>query len=160
MKNNQFNTRDLAVQAMIAAVYVAITMLFSFMSFGPIQVRISEFMLILVLFNPKHSIGLLLGCAVANFLGSFALIDVIFGTLASAIAIFMMLKSKNELLGFLWPAIINGIVIGIQLMFIIPMPFIIAFVQVTFGEFLATFVPAYFLLKPLKNNAIMQRLFA
>jgi len=160
MIKKKFTVNDFALQAMIAAVYVAITYIAYPLSFGSPQIRISEFMLILIFFNPKHSIGLLVGCAIANFLGEFAIIDMFFGTMASAIAIFLMLKTKNQLLAFLWPAIINGVIIGLELHFLIGLPLFLTMGEVFIGEFLATFVPAMFLLKPLKENPTLRRLFA
>lgn len=159
MNNKRFTLQDFTVQAMIAAVYVAITFVAYPLSFNSPQIRISEFMLILIFFNPKHSIGLLVGCAIANFLGTFALVDMFFGTLASAIVIVLMLRTKNKLLAFLWPAVINGIIIGIELNVLIGLPLILTMFEVFIGEFLATFVLAIFLLKPLLNNPTMKRLF-
>lgn len=160
MKSSKFSVNDFALQAMIAAVYVAITYVAYPLSFGSPQIRISEFMLILVFFNPKHAFGLLVGCAIANFLGAFALVDMFFGTLASAIVIFLMLKTKNKLLAFVWPAVINGIVIGLELHYLIGLPLFLTMGEVFIGEFIATFVIALFLMKPLLNNKTLQRLFA
>ena len=142
MNISKMSVKDLALQAMIAAVYVAITFAFYPLSFESPQIRISEFMLILIFFNKKHVLGLLLGCAVANFFGPMALIDVVFGTTASAIAV------------------INAIIIGLQLYFMYQIPLFLGMFEVFIGEFAATFIPALFLLKPLLKNETMQRLFA
>ncbi len=159
MKNFNFTVKDLALQAMIATVYVAVTFVAYPLSFGNPQIRIAEFMLILIFFNRKHAVGLLLGCAVANFVGTMGLVDVFFGTLASSIVIFLMLNTKNKLLAFLWPGVINGIIIGLELHFLFQMPLFLTMFQVFIGEFIATFVLALFLLKPLLNNKLMQELF-
>ena len=160
MKISKMSVKDLALQAMIAAVYVAITYAFYPLSFESPQIRISEFMLILIFFNKKHIFGLLLGCAVANFFGPMALIDVVFGTTASAIVMFAMLKTPSKLLAFLWPALINAVIIGLQLYFMYQIPLFLGMFEVFIGEFAATFIPALFLLKPLLANDAMQRLFA
>lgn len=160
MNNNKMSVKDLALQAMIAAVYVAITFGFYPLSFKSPQIRISEFMLILVFFNRKHVIGLLLGCAIANFFGPMSVVDMVFGTMASAMVMLAMIKTPNRLLAFVWPSVINAVFIGLQLYFMYQVPLVLGMSEVFIGEFAATFIPALFLLKPLMANETMQRLFA
>lgn len=160
MTDIKMSSKDFALQAMIATVYVAITFALYPLSFESPQIRIAEFMLVLIFFNKKHSFGLLVGCAIANFFGSMALIDAVVGTSASALSIFLMLKTPNKLFAFVWPAVINAIVIGLMLYFMIQLPLAIGMVEVFIGEFAATFIPAIFLLKPTLKNETMQRIFA
>ena len=51
-ENNLKNTYFLAYGAAIAAIYVALTMAFQPISFGPVQFRISEALCILPFFTP------------------------------------------------------------------------------------------------------------
>ena len=65
------NTHFWTQAAMIAAVYVVLTVVFAPLSFGEVQVRISEALTILPLFTPSAIPGLLVGCIIANsFVGS------------------------------------------------------------------------------------------
>lgn len=160
MKNYKMSSKEFALQAMIAAVYVALTYALYPLSFQSPQIRVAEFMLILLFFNKKNAFGLLVGCAVANLLSPMGLVDVVFGTSASALAIYLMLKTPNQLLAFLWPSVINAIVIGLQLNIMYQMPLILTMGEVFIGEFAATFVLAIFLLKPIVNNETMQRIFS
>ena len=160
MKNYKMSSKEFALQAMIAAVYVALTYALYPLSFQSPQIRVAEFMLILLFFNKKNAFGLLVGCAVANLLSPMGLVDVVFGTSASALAIYLMLKTPNQLLAFLWPSVINAIVIGLQLNIMYQMPLILTMGEVFIGEFAATFVLALFLLKPTVNNETMQRIFS
>lgn len=160
MKDFKMTSKDFALQAMIATVYVVITFALYPISFNSPQIRIAEFMLVLVFFNKKHAFGLLVGCAVVNFLGTMGLVDVVFGTSASALAIYLMLKTPNRLLGFLWPSIVNAIIIGIQLNLLFSLPLFITMSEVFIGEFAATFLLAIFLLKPTLNNETMKRIFS
>lgn len=159
MKDFKMSSKEFALQAMIAAVYVAITFALYPLSFKSPQIRVAEFMLVLIFFNKKNAVGLLVGCAVANFFGSMALIDAVFGTMASAIAIYLMLKTPNKLLAFVWPAIINAVVIGLQLYFLFQIPLLVGMIEVFIGEFAATFVIALFLLKPTLKNETLKRIF-
>ena len=54
--------------AVIAALYVALTLIFAPISFGEMQVRISEALTILPLFTPAAIPGLFLSCVLGNLL--------------------------------------------------------------------------------------------
>ena len=83
MKNK--NAAFLTQAAMIAAVYVVLTLLFRPISFGEIQVRIAEALTILPLFTPAAVPGVFVGCLIANIIGGGILPDIIFGSLATLI---------------------------------------------------------------------------
>lgn len=109
--------------AMIAAVYAATTlvaMLFlGWMSWGPIQFRISEAITVLALFTSDAIPGLSLGCAIANIanialsgVGTIGLLDVVFGSLATAIgAAFSWHFRKRPALAVLGPVLANAIIV-------------------------------------------------
>ena len=80
------NTKYLCDAAMIAAVYVALSLLFMPISFGPIQCRISEMLTVLPAFLPAAIPGVAIGCLIANILGGAILPDIVFGTFATLIA--------------------------------------------------------------------------
>ena len=67
---NRKKTDFLVHGALIAAVYVALTMMFAPISFGPVQFRISEALCILPFFTPAAVPGLFLGCLISNLLGT------------------------------------------------------------------------------------------
>lgn len=73
--------------AVIAALYVVLTMAFQPISFGTsgIDVRISEALTILPFFTPASIPGLFAGCLISNILGGGVIWDVIFGTAATLI---------------------------------------------------------------------------
>lgn len=66
MKNK--STLFLVQAALIAAVYVVLTLVFAPFSYGEIQVRISEALTILPFFTPAAIPGLFVGCILANCL--------------------------------------------------------------------------------------------
>ncbi len=108
--------------AFIAAVYAALTYLGGFfgLSYGPIQIRFSEALTILPVFTPAAIPGLTAGCFLAN-IGSFNLLDMLFGTLATFIAAVLTyflrnIKFKNiPILALLPPIIINAFIIGAEI---------------------------------------------
>lgn len=69
--------------AAIAAVYIVLTMMFQPISFGPVQFRISEALCVLPFFTPAAVPGLFIGCLLSNFFCGAAVLDVIFGSLAT-----------------------------------------------------------------------------
>ena len=71
--------------AVIAALYVVLTMAFQPISYGVVQVRIAEALTILPLFTPAAIPGLFVGCLIANIMGGCIALDVIFGSLATLI---------------------------------------------------------------------------
>ena len=87
----------MAQAAMIAAIYVVLTIVFAPFSFGEVQVRIAEALTILPVFTPAAIPGLFIGCLIGNILGGALLPDIIFGSLATLIgALFTYLLRKRS----------------------------------------------------------------
>ena len=73
-------TKNLVLNGMIAALYLALTILVNPVAQGPIQFRVSESLNHLVVFNKKLIWGVLGGVVIYNFLFSeFGLLDILFG---------------------------------------------------------------------------------
>ena len=71
--------------AVIAALYVVLTYVFSAFASGVIQVRVSEALTILPAFTPAVIPGLVIGCLLSNTLTGCVLLDIIFGSVATLI---------------------------------------------------------------------------
>ena len=83
--------------AMIAAIYVVLTFVFAPISFGEVQIRISEMLTVLPVFTPAAIPGLFVGCLIGNITGGGLLPDVIFGSLATLIgAVGNLLSEKFQ----------------------------------------------------------------
>ena len=106
-KTNRANY--VARSAIIATVYVLITYLFKPISYGPIQVRVSEALTLLPLLEPAAIPGLFIGCLLANILGGLGLWDIYFGSLITLIAAFFTAKMPNPILGSVPPIILNAV---------------------------------------------------
>lgn len=113
MKKN--NIRFIAESAVIAALYVALTWLLAPISYGEIQFRVSEILILLVVLNRKYAFALVLGCFVANTTSSLGWYDMVFGTLATTIAILPMLKIKRFEIAALFPVISNAFIVSLEL---------------------------------------------
>lgn len=114
-KNEIFQTRNLVRLALVAAVYAALTLAFSGLGFGGIQFRFSEVLVLLCFYRKDYSIALILGCFIANCFSPMALMDMIFGTLATAIAVIPMFYIRNIWVASLLPVVSNGIIVAIEL---------------------------------------------
>ncbi|KXT84010.1 QueT transporter family protein [Streptococcus panodentis] len=76
----KLTARDMAQIAVVAAVYVVLTVTppFNVISFGAVQFRIAEMLNFTAFYNKKYIIGVTLGCVIANFFSPM-LIDVLVG---------------------------------------------------------------------------------
>jgi uncharacterized membrane protein len=88
-------TKQLVLNAIIAAIYTVITLIFP--SFTALQFRLSEVFAHLPVFNRKYSIGLILGVAIANIWSPFGIYDVLFGTLHTVVSLVLLFTlTKKE----------------------------------------------------------------
>ena len=97
MKNNRKQIKDLTVGALVAALYVLLTLLSSILglSSGVIQLRFSEALCILPIFFPSAVSGLFVGCVISNILSGAVVWDVIFGSLATLIGALGVLAMRR-----------------------------------------------------------------
>ena len=139
----KINTKKIATVGLIASVYAVVTLALAFISYGPIQFRISEILMFLPLLGKEYILALTLGCFLANVIGPYGVPDIVFGTLAtliSAILVYLTPKFiKNSKLTLfvasLWPTIVNALIIGWMLFKFFGVPFIIGALEVGFGQF-------------------------
>lgn len=161
IKVKHWRLKDVLMQAMIASLYAVLVYALPFMSSGMIQFRIAEVLMILVLFDRRNLIGVTLGCFVANLVTGAILIDVLVGPLATLIAgIFMILTKKKPWIAMIWPAIFNGIIIGLILTYayLVGTLFLnMAFVFI--GEFAVLYLLGLPIYVILKRNAYIREMF-
>ena len=105
--------------AVIAALYAVLTLLLAPVSFGIVQVRLSEVLCILSLFTPAAVPGLTAGCFIANFIGGSGLADAVLGSLATLAGCFGMYKLRHRpRLAPLVNVLSNGIIVGLMLYYV------------------------------------------
>ena len=119
---------------MIAALYAALTLLLAPISYGPIQLRLSEALTLLPMVLPQAVPGLFIGCLIAN-LYTGMLTDIIFGSLATLIAaVGTYLLRKKPLLAAACPVVSNGVIVGLVLTATSNMPLLLTMGTVALGE--------------------------
>ncbi len=129
------NVVKLVKNAIVAALYMVLTLIIAPLSYGDVQFRISEIMLLFMLINSDYAVGLIIGCALANMFSPLGVIDVIFGTIATILSVWAMSKTKNQIIASLFPAISNGLIVGAELSYLYKLPYAITAFSVAFGEF-------------------------
>lgn len=80
MQKNGSKTRMLAYTALVAAVYAVLTVGVAPLSYGMIQIRFSEILVLLAFVDKRYAPGLILGCFIANCFSPLGMVDAIFGT--------------------------------------------------------------------------------
>lgn len=127
----KFSTKDLTLAAMVAALYTVLTVFLPIPQYQEVQFRIAECMTVLPFLFPWAAPGLIVGCFLANLLGSPFVLDWVFGTLATAIACLLTAKMPNKWLAPLPPVLCNAAIVGAEIAFF------------TAGGFSGAFWPLY-----------------
>lgn len=113
----KFTTKDLTLAAMVAAVYTVLTVFLPIPQYQEVQFRIAECMTVLPFLFPWATPGLVVGCFLANLLGSPFVLDWIFGTLATGLACLLTAKMPNKWLAPLPPVLCNAVIVGAEIAF-------------------------------------------
>ena len=155
--------RNLLRNAVLAAVYVVLTVGLEAFSYGPVQVRVSEALTLLAFCSPHYVPGLVLGCFLANIMSPFGVTDMVVGTAATFLAVYGMRFCPNLFVASLLPVVSNGVIIGAELAYLaaLPpgMPMAAAMVYIGLGEFLSVSVIGVLLLKVLMKSSRLRALF-
>ena len=110
------------------------TLLLAPISYGPIQLRLSEAMTLLPILLPQAVPGLFVGCLIAN-LYTGMMTDIIFGSLATLLAaIGTYLLRKKPLLAAACPVAANALIVGLVLSMSFNLPVALTMLEVGIGE--------------------------
>ena len=143
LKNKKFSALYLAQSGAIAAIYVALTLVFAPISFGAVQLRVAEALSILPLFTSAAIPGLFVGCLIANILGGGVILDVVFGSLATLIgAALGYVLRKNRWLVPVPTVIANAIIVPLVLRYGygLDMPILLSVLYIAAGEIGGSYV--------------------
>jgi uncharacterized membrane protein len=156
MKNKDPKVLRITQGAIIAALYVVLTMVFAPISFGPVQVRIAEALCILPMFTPAAIPGLFIGCVIANLIGGGIMLDVIFGSLATLIgAVLGYMLRKNRWLVPLPAVIANALIVPFVLKYgygVVDVAIPVLMFQILLGEIAGCYVLGELLCTALLKN--------
>lgn len=108
--------------ALLAAIYAVLTLCLAPLSYGPIQVRISESLTLLAFYDKRWVPGLTVGCFLSNLGSPFGITDMVIGTLATFLGVFPMHWCPNVWVASLLPVVSNGLLIGGELYYLAALP--------------------------------------
>ena len=161
--NTSKTPRYLASAAVIAALYVVLTLAVLPLASGAIQLRLSEALTILPVFVPAAIPGLTIGCLLANILGGCVFWDIVFGPIATLIgAVATRLLRNRGLWAVVPPIVSNMVIIPLVLRYAYELPESIPYLMLTVGagELLSAGVLGGILLRYIgKNKAAQRRMF-
>ncbi len=152
----KLDVKLVAYMSVVAALYVALTFAFAPLSYGAIQFRISEILVLLVLYRKEYRLPLVIGCLVANLLSPIGFVDIIFGTFATFIVVMLMPMFNNKVVASLIPAIFNGIIIGLELFYVYEAPLLLSVIQVFIGEFVVVTLIGLAVFKALEEKEVLK----
>jgi uncharacterized membrane protein len=162
MKKNL--SKRLAVVGMTAAAYFVLTFFLQALAFREVQFRVSEILNLLAFVNPIFGPGVVLGCFLSNLVMSpLGVIDIVLGTLATALAVLCITHTKKLWAAAVWPVLFCFIIV-FELIYVFEMPrdlltFATVSASVLGGEAVVMFGLGYPLFRFLmKNEKIMKLL--
>ena len=158
----KFTTRTLCACAIIAALYAAVTIATAPFSYGLMQFRLSEALVVLCWFEPILAVGITLGCFLANLFSTVTALDMVVGTLATALACLWTIRCRKTWFIPLPNVLVNAVVVGGMLAFILfpdnlLVGFVTAFLQVGFGELAVMYVLGLPLLLFAKRTGFVEK---
>ncbi len=158
-KKEIFNVKNMTRLALVAAMYAVLTVVIAPLAFGEIQFRFSEVLVLLCFYRKDYAPALIVGCFIANLFSPMGLMDIIFGTLATAAAVIPMYYMKNIYLAALLPIVSNGIIVGTELTIAFGTPIWLNMLSVAFGELVVVGIIGIIVFKLLfETNSALPRI--
>ena len=148
----KFKTKELTLGAIIIAMYIALTGMFASLSFGAIQIRISNILYGLANPFPFLVLPLTLSVMLSNLVfGGLGLVDIICGGITAFLVTLIISKCKKTWMIIL--VIIIGVPLGIAtyLSKLIYVPFLMLFLQIMLGQIIPA-VLSYIIVRKIKGE--------
>lgn len=134
--------KPLVYAAMTAAIYYVLCVAIAPLSYGQVQCRISEVVLLFCMHNTFAVYGYTLGCVLANLTSPLGIIDAVVGLFASLMVSLFARKCGKIVPTVLFTTVSCGIVVGAELSIVYGSPFLMNAVSVGAGEFISLLVGA------------------
>lgn len=170
IKKRSFSVLSLVRSGLVAGLYVTICLVLQPLSFGAVQIRAAEALVLLPVFGPEYIIGVTLGCFIANAIASVP-IDALVGTFATMIAglaTYLLRRCRVKRLAVvpaLPPVIFNAVIVGLEISFLFgnsaaTLPAVLLnMVTVGLGEILSCMVLGVALVRFIEKNRLLRTMF-
>ena len=150
-------TKIVVRQGVLAAIYVVCCLILAPISFGMVQIRVAEMLMIFAFYDRRNIFGLTAGCLIANMFSPLGVIDVIFGTVGTLLVCLTARVLPRKWMLAPVAAVINGLVVGYELHYVFGLPFLLAALTVAVGEFIAV-LAGVIVFSMLEKKGVIQRL--
>ena len=139
----------LAASGIIAALYIAVTMLVAPFGFTEVQFRVSEIFNHLIAFNPRFAVGIIMGVFISNLFSPLGPYDLVFGVGQTMITLALLIVICKFVQNIWARLIINTFlftstmfIIAFELNLALELPFLWTWLTVAAGEFVVLAVGA------------------
>ncbi|WP_171015007.1 QueT transporter family protein [Culicoidibacter larvae] len=156
-------TKSMATNAILAAVYVAVSLFLAPFSFGAIQLRVAEMLNATYMCKPKWLIGVAIGVFITNLFSPFGMIDVFFGTANTIISGVVAIMLARKVKSLKWRLVINSIVCAVGIVVIAielaitGLPFWESYATLFVGELLSMTIGSFIFYLVISKSSFMQR---
>ncbi|WP_328202334.1 QueT transporter family protein [Lysinibacillus fusiformis] len=135
---------ELTKTALVAALYVAVTVLLSVISFGAVQLRLSEMFNYLALYNKRYVVAVTLGVILANFMSPTWIVDVPIGGIATFLVLLLCRSITKHIAHDIEKMVVTALIFAVsmftvagQLTILYDLPFWATWFTVGIGELLS-----------------------
>ncbi len=135
---------ELTKIALVAGLYVAVTVMLSVISFGPVQLRLSEMFNFLALFNKRYVVAVTLGVVLANFMSPTWILDVPIGGIATFLVLILCRSLAKRISSVIGKFAVTALIFALsmftvagQLAILNGLPFWPTYLTVGIGELLS-----------------------
>lgn len=147
--STRISVSELTKMALVAALYVAVTVVLSVISFGAVQLRLSEMFNYLVLYHKRYIVAVTAGVVLANFMSPTWMLDVPIGGFATFIVLIICRAVTKNIQNMPLKMAVTAIIVtasmftvAIQLYIIFGLPFWPTYFMIAVGELLSMTVGA------------------
>lgn len=138
----RYAVSEIAKTGLVAALYVTVTLMLSVISFGVIQLRLSEMFNYLALYHKRYVVAVTAGVVIANFMSPTWIIDVPIGGIATLLVLLICRRITRNIENNVWKIAITAVIftismftVALQLTIMLNYPFWPTYGMVALGEF-------------------------
>lgn len=127
-------TTKLARAGLIAALYIAITIVLAPISFGPLQLRVAEALTVLPILYIEAVPALFIAVLIANVYGGVGLVDIVAGSLITLLAAVVTYRFRHSFIAYLSPILLNGFLVSLYLHYLFGWPYWLTVLSISTGQ--------------------------
>lgn len=111
----QKTLRRIVRAGVISSAYVGLTYVLAPISFGQLQFRVAEALTVLPILYPEAVPALFIGCLLANIIGPYGILDIVFGSLTTLLAAVLTRVFRKSAIAYFWPIALNALIVSAYL---------------------------------------------